>query len=296
MNLKKINLRLSIGQQIYWWCSTITSVILPLISKVFLPNWFDLSLIIAVIIFVIAIAYLYCKIRKQNKQIAALQEKIPLMERVLSIPRFKKQRLYFTPIWRNNIHTLINEVVLSQIHVIREVVGNKDGLWKDNHATYIFEGKCLHNLNKFKFSIAGREEISISDINLMITDLINNSSLNFNLIDSDDDNIKFLEIYFMEEKHQGDHFKFQISWIWPKTVHIEYGYFSIPNIYSKTTDKLILEFIPSNDMKISVDIYKYGLTDENPQHITHVYANNEGKYIAIINNPEKNADYITSYE
>lgn len=318
--------KLDITDKVFSIVASIITIIMPTVAYITSSPYLNLVIIIAIIIMVVTLIYLIVKTSRQKKiivdltakdnikskqiadltakdeikkeQISELQERteqIPMMERLMNIPRFKKQRLYYTNIWRNSIPQLNNKVNLSKIHVIRRVVGDGEDLWKDNQATYIFEGKSLCDLDKFTFSIAGREEVSISDINLKIIDLEGND-LHYRLFDSDDDNIKFLEIDFRETKLQGDHFKIQISWRWPKTAHIKYGYFSIPNIYSVSTSKLILEFIPSNEMNVNVDIYKYGFNDTEPQHVTHVYANNDNKFISIIDNPEMNADYITYYE
>ena len=325
--IKKNSVRLSITDGILTLLNSLISVGGIVITYITSSRFFYMAIVLATVLIVVTLIYLIVKMRRQKKriidltdkdcekskliadltakdeikaeQIAELQEKtkqISMMERLMNIPRFKKQRLYYTNIWRNSIPLLNNQVELSIIHVIRKVVGEGKDLWRDNQATYIFEGKSLCSLQKFTFSIAGREEVSVLDINLKIIDLTDNTDLHYRLFDSDEDNIKFLEINFREIKHQGDHFKIQITWRWPKTVHLEYGYFSIPNIYSVSTGKLILEFVPSNEMNVNVDIYKYGLNDTEPQHVTHVYENADKKYIAVIDNPEKNADYITYYE
>lgn len=326
-SIKKSGTKLSITDGVLTLVNSIFSVGTVIWTYVRHSHFFYLSIVVAIMIIVATIIYLIIKIRRQKKriidltikdcinsgqiadltvkdelkteQIAKLQEEtrqISMLGRLINIPRFKKQRLYYTNIWRNSMLKLKNQVHLSEIHIIRKVVGEGEGLWRDNQATYIFEGKSLCALQEFKFSIAGREEVSITDINLKIIDLIDNTELHFMLFDSDDDNIKFLKIYFREKKQQGDHFKIQISWRWPKTVHLQYGYFSVPNIYSISTEKLVLEFIPLAEMDINVDIYKYGFNDTEPQHIKHVYPDKDKNYIITIENPEMNADYITDYE
>lgn len=318
--------KLGVTDKVFSIMANVITIIASTIAYITSSPYLNLIIIMAIMIMVVTLIYLIVKTSRQKKliadlttrddikskqiadltakdeitkeQISELQERteqIPMMERLMNIPRFKKQRLYYTNIWRNSISQLKNQVNLSQIRVIRRVVGEGSGLWRDNNATYIFEGRCLCDLDKFTFSIAGREEVSISDINLKIIDL-EGKNMDYRLFDSDDDNIKFLEIYFRKTKYQGDHFKIQITWIWPETVHLEYGYFSIPNIYSVSTSKLILEFIPSDEMNVNVDTYKYGLNDTEPQHVAHVYADDDKKFISIIENPEMNADYITYYE
>jgi len=50
-------------------------------------------------------------------------------------------------------------------------------------------------------------------------------------------------------------------------------------------------------MKLSsVETYKFGLYDSEPQQIDHIYLNKDGFYRSIIADPEKDADYITYYE
>lgn len=274
---------------------------------------FYLPIIVGMTVIMLTIIYLIIRLRHQKKsitdltardelkteQISKLQEEIcqiSMFMRMSDIITFGKQRLYYTNIWRKSISKLKNQVHLSEIHVTRRVVGEGEGLWRDNQATYIFEGKSLCTLQEFTFSIAGREEVSINDINMKIIDLIDNTELYFMLFDTDDDNIKFLKIYFRETKQQGDHFKIQVSWRWPKTAHLKYGYFSIPNIYSISTDKLVLEFIPSDEMNIKVNIFKYGLNDTKPHFIKHAYPDKDKNYIITIEKPEMDADYITSYE
>ena len=304
--------KLGVTDKVFSIMANVITIIVTTVAYITSSPYLNLIIIIAIMIMVVTLIYLIVKTSRQKKliadlttkdevtkeQIAELQERteqIPIMERLMNIPRFKKQRLYYTNIWRNSIPQLKNQVNLSQIHVIRRVVGEGSGLWRDNNATYIFEGRCLCDSDKFTFSIAGREEVSVSDINLKITDL-EGRNMEYRLFDSDDDNIKFLEIYFRTKKYQGDHFKIQITWVWPATVHVNHGYFSIPNIYSVSTSKLILEFIPSDEMNVNVDTYKYGLNDTEPQHVVHVYADDEKKFVSIIENPEMDADYITYYE
>lgn len=307
--------KLGVTDKVFSIIANVITIIVSTVAYITSSPYLNLIIIIAIIIMVVTLIWLIVKTSRQKKliadltedfnakdkitkeQISELQEKtekIPMMERLMNIPRFKKQRLYYTNIWRNSIPKLKNQVNLSQIHVIRRVVGNGSGLWRDNNATYIFEGRFLCESDKFTFSIAGREEVSVSDIQLKITDL--EGEMHYRLFDSDDDNIKFLEIYFRETKQKGDHFKIQITWVWPQTVHVNYGYFSIPNIYSVSTSKLILEFIPSEEMNVRVDTYKYGLNDTEPQHLTHVYPDTDKKFISTIENPEMDADYITYYE
>ena len=96
---------------------------------------------------------------------------------------------------------------------------------------------------------------------------------------------------------KGDIFKIELSWQWPKTAFIKSDYFSIPNIYSSETKRLILDLYPTTDMNLTtVETYKFGLSDKDPVKINHIYKNEEGFYHTIIDNPEKDADYITYYE
>ena len=93
-----------------------------------------------------------------------------------------------------------------------------------------------------------------------------------------------------------DGFKIELSWQWPKTAVAKSDYFSIPNIYSITTNRIILDLFPTPDMNLSsVETYKFGLSDIDPVLIELVYKNGDGFYRSVIDNPEKDADYITYY-
>lgn len=308
-SIKKFAIKSSINVCIQKIVSLLFCIGLAILAYISRIPFFYLSIIVTMVIMVATIIYLIIKVRHQKKsitdltakdelkteQIAKLQEENRQLS-MLNVVIWGKKCLYYTCVWRKNISRLKNQVHLSEIHITRRVIGEGEELWRDNQVTYIFEGKSLCSLQEFAFSIAGREEVSIEKINLKILDLMDNTELHFMLFDTDDDNIKFIKIYFRETKQQGDHFKIQVSWRWPKTVHLQYGYFSISNIYSISTDKLVLEFIPLAEMDIKVDIFKYGLNDTEPQPINHVYPDKDKNYITTIEKPEMDADYITYYE
>ena len=128
-------------------------------------------------------------------------------------------------------------------------------------------------------------------------DLLLNQELEYSVLRYTQDlNIKYLEIFFRKQMSPKDGFKIELSWQWPKTAVAKSDYFSIPNIYSITTNRIILDLFPTPDMNLSsVETYKFGLSDIDPVLIEHVYKNGDGFYRSVIDNPEKDADYITYY-
>lgn len=199
--------------------------------------------------------------------------------------------------WRKAIKEIKNEVILNEIYIKRELFG--PGKLKNNKILYRFKGECIGTMNKFTFCFAGLDSVSLNSLNLEVKDIRNNINLDFCEIKKKNysENIKFIEIYFYNNKAKGDLFDIDITWIWPKTAYIKSDYFSVPNIYSITTKKIILELILSQDMNVKhVEIYKFGLDDCEPEKISHVYKKCDKQYLIEIENPELNADYITYYE
>ena len=312
-----MKLEISNGDKILSMVNSGLSILVILFSNVFKPEWFNYSVIFAVALIGITVVALTIKILVQSKRISnqskQIQEletqqelikkdleqkeaRIALLEKLMNVPFFKKWNLLYTFMWRNAISLLSNQVSLFEIHVSRHLTGT--GKLKDNHVSYIFSGECLDSVKSFRFCIAGAGNIPLEKINFQVVDLTTEKPLEYGILNnSQDANIKYVEIYFRGEMLKGDIFKIELSWQWPKTAFIKSDYFSIPNIYSSETKRLILDLYPTTDMNLTtVETYKFGLSDKDPVKINHIYKNEEGFYHTIIDNPEKDADYITYYE
>lgn len=290
---------------------TVVSAVCAVIGTFFKPEYFNWYIFVAVLILAVTIVFLFIKLRIHSKRISALElrsieqeniieeqnRKISFMERMARIPFFlDKWHLYYTFIWRNSISQLQNNVHFYRVHVKRFLSGK--GKLKDNSVTYTFCGKCEGLANKFRLCIAGLNNIPLKSIGLIVKELRNGENLDYKLLPNMADNdIKFLEIYFKTNKGAGDLFEIEVSWKWPKTAYIDSDYFSYPNIYSNTTDEIILELHPAVDMSIKyVETYEFTLEDSAPKLIDHVYINQQGTFISNVSNPKHNADYITYYE
>ena len=284
---------------------------------VFKPEWFEPSVIIAIAFLSIVCCYLVIrlfiqarKIKHQSSQINELSKqreairaeldnkeaRIALLEKLMNVPFFKKWNLIYTFMWRNSLSILSNPVNLFEIHVSRRLKGT--GQLKDNNLSYIFSGECLERMSSFRFCIAGLGSIPLKKINFKVIDHTWDNSLEFGVAkNSEDSDIKFAEIYFRNELQKGDVFKIELTWQWPKTAYCKSDYFSLANIYSISTKRLVLDLYPTEDMKLStVETYKFGISDKEPVRVNHIYMNDAGYYHTIIDNPEKDADYITYYE
>ena len=310
-------MKLSRGDKILSIVNSGLSIFSIMFTNFFKPELFNYALIFAVVLISLTIIVLAVKITTQSKKIHVQENKIKnlekqqrlfeenlskkekqieLLERLMNVPFFKKLNLLYTFMWRNAISFLNNSVILFKIHVTRQLVGT--GKIKDNNVSYIFSGECIERIISFKFCIAGAGYVPLDKIHFHVIDLTKNLKLDYNVLrNTHDSEIKYVEIFFREPLLKGDFFNIELKWQWPKTAFVKSDYFSIPNIYSKTTKRIILDLYPTEDMKLSsVETYKFGLNDAEPKLIEHLYINNDGFYRSTIDNPEINADYITYYE
>ena len=297
--------------------NSLLGILVVLFTHLFKSEWFNYSVILAIAIVAITIIILALRVRKQSlkidnqagqlqelrdqqeaikKDLELKEERIALLEKLMNVPFFKKWNLIYTFMWRNAISLLSNPVVFYEIHVSRRLHGT--GKIKDNHVTYAFLGECLDSINSFHFCVAGLGNIPLEKIGFKVMDMTTNTPLGFAMLkNSKDSDIKYVEVYFRKELQKKDIFNLEFSWQWPKTAYNKSGYFSIPNIYSESTKRLILDLYPTQDMSLStVETYKFGIDDMEPSKINHLYMNDAGYYHAVIDNPEKDADYITYYE
>lgn len=297
--------------------NSLLSILVIVFTQIFKSEWFDYSVILAIAIVAITIIILIIRVRKQSqtieyqtgqiqelrdqqeaikKDLELKEERIALLKKLMNVPFFKKWNLIYTFMWRNAISILSNPVTFYEIQVSRHLHGT--GKIKDNHVTYVFWGECLDSIKSFHFCIAGLGNVPLEKIGFKVMDMTTNTPLNYDLLkNSKDLDIKYVEVYFRKELQKNDIFKLDFSWQWPKTAYNKSGYFSIPNIYSESTKRLILDLYPTQDMNLStVETYKFGIDDMEPSKINHLYMNDAGYYHAVIDNPEKDADYITYYE
>lgn len=314
---RSMEIKLSLGEKILSMVNSGLGILVVLLTNLFKPELFDYALIFAIILIGITIIGLAIKIATQSKKLHAQEEmiqnleenqriieqdlakkdeRIALLERLMNVPFFKKWNLLYTFMWRNAISFLNNPVNIFEIHVTRILVGT--GKLKDNNVSYIFSGESIGRVKSFKFCIAGAGNIPLEKIHFHVIDLTHNQELEYSVLkNTQDSNIKYVEIHFREALLSGDVFNFELKWQWPKTAFYKSDYFSIPNIYSKGTKRIILDLYPTNDMKLnSVETFKFGLYDSEPQQVDYIYMNKDGFYRSIIDNPEKDADYITYYE
>ena len=305
------------GDKILSIISSGLNIILVVGTIIFKPEWINYALFIAVILIALTIIFLSIKIAIQSKKIkiqndkildlennrcfinqelAKKEERISQLEQLMNVPFFQKWNLLYTFMWRNAIPFLKNPVYLDKIHVIRKLVGT--GRIKDNIVSYKFSGESAGEIKSFLFCIAGAGNIPLKKIQFHVKDLTTNLDLEYSALKkTQDSNIKFIEIYFRDLLHTGNRFEIEISWKWPKTAFVESDYFSLPNIYSIKTKHIVIDLFPTEDMNLeSVETYKFGLNDIEPKKIDHLYKNKDGFYRSIIDNPDKNADYITYYE
>lgn len=310
-------MKLSLGDKILSMVNSGLSIFVILFTNFFIPDLFNYAIIFAIVLVALTIILLAIKITIQSKKIhrqeekiqtleenqriieqdlAKKNERIALLERLMNVPFFKKWNLLYTFMWRNAISFLNNPINLYEIHVTRRLVGN--GKLKDNIVSYIFSGECVEKTKSFKFCIAGAGNVPLEKIQFHVRETTQNQELEYTILkNSHDSNIKYVEVYFRESLLSGETFNIELNWQWPKTAFIKSDYFSIPNIYSKNTKRIILDLYPTTDMKLSsVETYKFGLYDSEPQQIDHIYINKDGFYRSIIADPEKDADYITYYE
>lgn len=308
--------KLNQGEKLLSMVSSGLSILAVLLTDLFKPELFNYALIFAIVLIALTIIVLAIKIYAQSRRIrvqeekiqtledsqrlieqelAKKEERIKLLEQLINVPFFQKWHLLYTFMWRNAISFLKNPVYLYEIHVTRKLVGT--GKCKDNKVTYKFTGECVEKTNSFRFCIAGAGDIPLTKIGFSVKDLRINQALDYSVLkNSQDSIIKYVEIYFKEHKAVGDLFDIELNWMWPKTAFAKTDYFSIPNIYSDTTKRIVLDLYPTDDMKLTtVETYKFGMNDAEPKKIEHLYKNSEGGYRSIIDNPEKNADYITYY-
>jgi len=312
-----MSIKLSVGDKILSMINSGLSILVIVTSHVFIPELFNYAIIFAIVLIALTIIGLAIKIAAQTKkinsqteEIAKLQndqksiqeelaqkdEHIALLEQLSNVPIFEKWNLIYTFMWRKAISFLHNPVYLYEVHVTRKLKG--PGKLKDNLVTYMFYGECEDKVKSFKFCIAGLGNEPIDTIQFKVLDLSLNQELEYGILrNSSDSDIKYIEIFFKDPKEKGDVFKLELKWRWPKTAYINSDYFSIPNIYSNKTKRIILDLYPTDDMKLSsVDTYKIAIEDTKPIKIDHIYRNKEGYYHSIIDNPVANADYITYYE
>lgn len=312
-----MRLRITTGDKILSMINSGLSICVILFTKIFNPENINNAFIIAFVLIAITICYLAIKvatqsvkIHNQEKAILNLEEerraiedelaekenRIKLLEQSMGVPFFKKWHLFYSFIWRNAISFLHNPVYLFEIHVVRRLSGK--GKCKDNNVSYQFSGKSVEELRSFKFCLAGAGNIPLEQIHFSVKDMILNTALDFDTINNtQDSNVKYVEAFFRRPLGVGEVFRIEFNWQWPKTAYINAGYFSIPNIYSDYTERIILDFYPTEDMTLKkVETYKYGLNDKGPKEIEHIYADDNGQYHSVIEKPEKDSDFITYYE
>lgn len=303
----KINLNQ--GDKILSITSSLISIISVGYAHFFRPELFNFAVIFAVVLIALTIIGLAIKIALQSKRIHTQEDKISnledsnriqeerivQLEQKATVPFFQKWHLFYTNIWRSASSFLNNPITLFEIRVNRELVGT--GKVKDNHVKYIFSGECVEMAKSFKFCIAGAGNIPLEKIKFHAMDLTLNQELDYSVLkNTQDSNVKYIEIFFRRIMYPGGIFNIELSWQWPKTAFVKTDYFSIPNIYSITTKRIVIDLHPTPDMELStVETYKLGLSDAEPILVEHLYKNNEGFYRSIIDNPENNADYITYY-
>jgi hypothetical protein len=312
-----MEIKLSLGEKILSMVNSGLGILVVVLTNLFKPELFSYALIFAIILIGLTIIGLAVKIASQSKKLhaqeemiqnlednqriieldlAKKEERIALLERLMNVPFFKKWNLLYTFMWRNAISFLNNPVNLFEIHVTRRLVGT--GKLKDNNISYIFSGESVEKTKSFKFCIAGAGNVPLERIQFHVMDLTHHQELEYSILkNSQDSNIKYVEIHFREFLLSGDVFHIELNWQWPKTAFAKSDYFSIPNIYSKITKRIVLDLYPTADMRLtSVETYKFGIFDSEPQQVDHIYINKKGFYQSIIDNPEKDADYITYYE
>lgn len=308
--------KLSQGDKILSIVNSGLSISLLVYTYLLKPEYLSVAIIFAIVLVAITIIVLAIRIASQAKRIRVQAEKISNLEdsnriikedltktekecaelkKLLNVPFLDKWPLLYTFMWRNSIPILNNPVKLFEIHVTRRLIGSSKT--KDNQVTYLFSGECVKQTSYFRFCMVGASVVPLKKIQFHIMDLTLNQELEYRVLrNTQDSNIKYVEIYFKKPILPKDVFKIELSWTWPKTAFAESDYFSIPNIYSKTTKRLILDLYPTPDMNLScVETYKFGLCDAEPILVEHLYKNKEGFYRSIIVNPENNADYITYY-
>lgn len=272
-------------------------------AYIFQPKYFNFIVIVSITIMVITCIIILFRVYKQKVDIDTLKikikeqdEHIALLEKLMNVPFFKKWNLIYTFLWRSAKDRLKNNVILSEIYISRTLSGK--GKIKDNNLIYRFTGELLDNTKLFRICIAGADnELTLDDINFRVRDIRRNELLSAQIEYSRRDNIvKDIVVFFKEEKKRGDFFELEFSWTWPRTAFLKSDYFSIPNIYSVDTKKIIMDFIPTDDMHLKkVEIWKFGLDDNEPEFISIVYPSDKG-YHYVVDNPELSADYITYYE
>lgn len=302
--------KLNVGEKLVGILNSSLSIGLILYSNFFKPKFVKLSIIIAIVVISVTIIYLVIrvvkqsstireldeKVRKSESLMSAQQERISLIEKYLNVPFFKKWNLLYSFMWRTHQNILRNNVELEEINIKRHLHGEGD--IKDNSASYTFVGKYLGSADYFIFCVAGLDGTTIDDINFTAYDQRNNCTLEFSLApNTPDGNMKYIYIYHKIQKQKGDLFNIKLSWDWPRTTYAKSDYFAVPNIYGLSTKRIITEFVEADDMHVNlVETYKFGLNDENPVFIKHIYKDVNGKYIHIIEDPEQDADYITYFE
>lgn len=312
-----MSIKLNQGEKILSMTNSGLSIIAILLTNSFWPEMLHYAIIFAIALIAITIVVLAIKIASQSSKIhiqegqiqsledskrlieqdlALKEEQIALLEKLMNVPFFKKWNLLYTFMWRNAISFLSNSVNLFEVHVTRKLQGT--GRLKDNNVSYCFSGEVITRTKAFRFCLAGLGNVPLEKIQFFVKDLTLDQKLEYSVLkNSQDSDIKYVEIYFRDQKNEGDVFNLEFCWKWPKTAYINSGYFSIPNIYSISTKRIIIDLYPTEDMKLStVETYKFGINDAEPEKIEHIYMNKEGFYRSIIDNPEKNADYITYYE
>lgn len=309
-------IKLNQGEKVLSIVNSGLGILAVLLANIYKPELFNYALIFAIILIALTIIGLAVKIAIQSRKIHVQEEKIhnleenqriiqqdlaqkenriELLERLMNVPFFKKWNLLYTFMWRNAISFLNNSVVLFEIHVSRKLVGT--GKQKDNHVLYVFSGEACSKTKSFKFCIAGAVNTPLEKIHFHVMDSTTSQELEYVVLkNTQDSNIKYVEFFFREPLYTGDVFKIELTWQWPKTAFSQSDYFSIPNIYSITTKRIVLDLYPTDDnFMSSVETYKFGLYDDEPKQVDYIYRNKEGFYRSIIDNPEKDADYITYY-
>lgn len=280
---------------------TILSIIFSLISigtagwsRICMPSWHFLFMILAIVVSVGTIIFLIVRVVKLKKEMATINQ-------CQSVPYFKSWYLMYTLLWRKHRNLLHNNIDFDEIYIKRNLHGG-DEKHKDNTAIYRFKGRCKSDANYFFFCIGGLDgnDITLEKINFQAYDKRTNEALPVCLDDNIPDGMtKFVRVsYNGNGKLQGDICDLELSWTWPKTMYANADYFVFPNCYGNQTKKLTLEFSRTEDMNLKfVGTYKLGLKDKNPVFIKQLNsADSDMTYIHEIDNPEQDADYITYYE
>ena len=275
------------------------------------PEYFQIVLIIAISLIVLTILRLIYSIYKhthdineltqriniQDEKIKKQDEHIVLLEKLMNVPFFKKWNLIYTFLWRSSKNHLKNNVAILETYISRTLSGT--GKIKDNNIIYIFTGEFLEDSRVFKICIAGADHnLSLENIDFTVIDVRHNEVLFAQIEQNRRDNIvKDIIVYFKNEYKKGDLFEFEFKWKWPKTAFVKSDYFSFPNIYSIENKKIIMDFIPTGDMKLkNVELWKFGIDDSAPKLISPIYPTQDGIYHYTVEKPEKDSDYIIYYE